>query len=535
MATDATIEVGVNFKTDERSLNALVREATKIQEKIKSGTSSAASVRLSALTRDYVASQLKSGNATTATSARIQFEKRAGITSQFAKAATREGADVAQTVLKKEKIASVAAAQLKKEEEKQQAKYDSFATRALGLQFQKEVFSETPTKENKTYLLSGLVGLRRELLKIYMEYRANRREVPAVLRQIAQNTSSMKKDISDWDTGVEKNQTTSGANFLGFVKKMTGIASAMAAVGIAWKKYSESIGFALQRGDAAMRLRAAYGNSVNWGDIRARAGIFNMTQETAAAPSKYAADFRQRMLWGETSEREIIGLYRAGRWGRMVMTGEAARNPEAANRAFEEMVASTDGAKMRSILSQLGLPQDLMQYKIQGYSKEARAEYNTRFAEVAEKEYQAAVMMYDAGNQYQIATQELSGFLAKMTGQGVQYLSPQARQFANNLGVTNITNTDVVSAKRKFSSTMDSAAKWAGFGPQHMLLKAVAEPVIDKIQTGANVSQTVNNNVTINGNVDMDNIDTITERMSAELAKSNYDSMANAIGARTSF
>lgn len=532
MATDATIEVGVNFKTDERSLNALVREATKIQEKIKSGTSSAASVRLSALTRDYVASQLKSGNATTATSARIQFEKRAGITSQFAKAATREGADVAQTVLKKEKIASVAAAQLKKEEEKQQAKYDSFATRALGLQFQKEVFSETPTKENKTYLLSGLVGLRRELLKIYMEYRANRREVPAVLRQIAQNTSSMKKDISDWDTGVEKNQTTSGANFLGFVKKMTGIASAMAAVGIAWKKYSESIGFALQRGDAAMRLRAAYGNSVNWGDIRARAGIFNMTEETAAAPSKYAADFRQRMLWGETSEREIIGLSRAGRWGRMVMTGEAARNPEAANRAFEEMVASTDGAKMRSILSQLGLPQDLMQYKIQGYSEEARAEYNTRFAEVAEKEYQAAVMMYDAGNQYQIATQELSGFLAKMTGQGVQYLSPQARQFANNLGVTNITNTDVVSAKRKFSSTMDSAAKWAGFGPQHMLLKAVAEPVIDRIQTGANVSQT--NYYTINGTTE-ETAEIFKMKVDEAWSKALYNAQVNSTpGATTS-
>ena len=33
MAVDATVEVGVKFKPDERSLDAIVREAAKVQEK----------------------------------------------------------------------------------------------------------------------------------------------------------------------------------------------------------------------------------------------------------------------------------------------------------------------------------------------------------------------------------------------------------------------------------------------------------------------------------------------------------------------
>lgn len=514
MARELSIDLEVNPTLNQQATRNLINTLEKEIRSVKSGQHLSLAKKASSVMQSWVTS----GVASTPTQARMILSDMmgGGFTAQQ-KAVLRSAQNITSSQL-----------YLQRATRAEQQKFGAFSARAAYLQNQYQAFQQQPTSEIAVGLLAGLTGIRRELLKLYQEYRVNRRQVPPILRQIAQNTSSMRREVSDWSSDNEKPAPNNNA-LLAFTKKLTGIATLASGAGLLFKKGTQAITSALQRGAQAMRLQAAYGNQVSWSDIRARAGIFNMSEETAAAPSQYAGDFRQRMMWGEISEREIIGLSRAGAWGRMVMSGAAARNPELANQMFENMVATTDPAKMRSILRQLGLPQDLMQYNIQGYDKATREEYNKKFADIAEKEWQAAVMMYDAGNQYQVFTQQLSELLATMAGEGIQYASPQGREFARRMGVNAVTEEAVVSAKETGKDTF--LRTLTGLGPLYDINKMMLET----IQQGRNVNQNINNNITINGNVDMDNIDTITERMSAELAKSNYDSMANAIGARTSF
>ena len=514
MARDIQIEVDVKPVLDTRATKETKVALEKELRSMKSGQHLSAVKKASSV----ITQMVLSGQASTPNQARmILSEELGGGFSPLAKSVLRKAQNITSVEL--------SAARLKKREE---LLIGGFSARAASLQNQYSAFQNAPTSEIATGLLAGIVGIRRELLKLYQEYRVNRRQVPPILRQIAQNTSSMRREVSDWESGQEK-PTAGGNSLLDFTKKLTGIATIASGGALLVKKGFQAINSALQRGAQAMRLQAAYGNHVNWGDVRARAGIFNMSEESAASTSKYASDFMQRMMWGEISEREIIGLSRAGRWGRMVMSGEAARNPELANQVFENMVATTDRAKMRSILRQLGLSEELMQYNIQGYDKGTREEYNKKFADIAEKEWQAAVMMYDAGNQYQVATEQLSGLLAKIAGEGIQYASPQGRTFARRMGVNSVTEEVVLSARERGKDSLLRGL--TGLGPLYDINKTMW----GIMQQGHGVNQNINNNVTINGNVDMDNVDSITEKMSAELAKSNYDAMANAIGARTSF
>lgn len=514
MARELSIDLEVNPTLNTQATRSLINTLEKEIRSVKTGQHLPLAKKASSVMQNWVAS----GVASTPTQARMILSDMmgGGFTTQQ-KAVLRSAQNITSAQLYFQKANRL-----------EQQRIGAFSARAAYLQNQYQAFQQQPTSEIATGLLAGLTGIRRELLKLYQEYRVNRRQVPPILRQIAQNTSSMKRDVSDWDDAQEK-PSAGGNSLLAFTKKIAGVASIASVAALVFKKGVQGITSALQRGAQAMRLQAAYGNQVNWGDVRARAGIFNMSEETAVAPSEYAADFRQRMMWGEISEREVIGLSRAGRWGRMVMSGEAARNPALANQVFENMVATTDRSKMRSILRQLGLPQDLMQYNIQGYDRATREEYNQKFAEIAEKEWQAAVMMYDAGNQYQVFSEQLSSLLSQLAGEGVQYASPQGREFARRLGVNVVTENDANIVREK---ARDSLIKdITGAGPFYDLGKMF----IDAMNTPKDVTQNVNNNITINGNVDMDNVDSITEKMSAELAKSNYDAMANAIGARTSF
>ena len=427
MARDIQIEVDVKPVLDTRATKETKEALEKELRSMKSGQHLSAVKKASSVMTQMVLS----GQASTPNQARmILSDEMGGGFSPLAKSVLRRAQNITSVEL--------SAARLKKREE---LLIGGFSARAASLQNQYSAFQNAPTSEIATSLLAGIVGIRRELLKLYQEYRVNRQQVPPILRQIAQNTSSMRREVSDFES---KQESPSGNNnLLIFAKKLAGIATLAGTVAMFAKKGIQAVGLALQRGAQAMRLQAAYGKDVSWKDVRARAGIFNMSPEEAAAPSQYASDFQQRMMWGEISEREIIGLSRAGRWGRMVMSGEAKRNPEAANQAFEELVATTDEAKMRSILRQVGLPQGLMQYNIQGYDETTKSEYFEKFGEIAEKEWQAAVMMYDAGNQLQLFGEQVSEALAYTTGQGVQYMSPQGRAFANRMGVNVVTNADV--------------------------------------------------------------------------------------------
>lgn len=513
MARDLSIDLEVNPILDTRATKNLVSTLEKELRSVKSGQHLPLARRASSVMRGL----MDSGVATTSTQARIILaDMMGGGFSSQQKAVLRSAQNITSAQLFLEKTNRI-----------QQQRISAVAARAATLSNQYQVFEQSPTAQGATALLVGLTGIRRELLKLYQEYRVNRRQVPQILRQIAQNTSSMKREVSDWGTPTDNVSSSGASGALDFTRKLTGIAAGVSGVVSVLKKGWQAIQSSLGRGMQALRLEAAYGRSVDWGDVRARAGLFNMSTEAAASTSEYAADFRQRMMWGEISEREIIGLSRAGRWGRMIMSGEAARNPALANQAFEEMVANTEPAKMRSILRQLGLSQELMGYRVQAYDTTTRQEYEDRFRIMASSELDVAKMMYDAGNQMQVALEEASTALSVFAGEAVQSLSPQGRAAYERLRGAGIEDTTKTAMSREYTRIRERYGIDRGILGDNFWSNKMVSP--------QSVSQTVNNNVTINGNVDMDNIDSITERMSAELAKSNYDMAANAIGARTSF
>lgn len=482
MAQEITVDLGVKPTLDMRATNSLISDLEKSLRKVQTGTHLNLAKRISSVYDKLI----EAGLASTPTGARIAFSKLAG--GKF-----KEGQ---QGVLRLAEGMTAKRLTLKQQEEKRQQIIGSLSARAAMLQQKAELFKEEPNEENKALLIGGIVGIRREVLKLYQEYRVNRRQIPPILRQIAQNTSSLKKEISDFDSEKPTEQTSSNASFL---KKIVGTATGISGVMTLLKKGGQAAINALNRGAQAMRLQASYGKDVNWGDVRARAGIFNMSLESAAAPSEYASDFRQRMMWGEVSEREIIGLSRMGQWGRMVMSGEAARNPDKANAVFENMVATTNQAEMRSKLRQVGLPQDLMQYNIQGYDKATREENNQKFADIAEKEWEAAVKMYDAGNQYQLAAETISGVLAETAGKGVQYISPQGRMVARNLGVESVTDAQLRDTQKTISSGAELIKKATG-NPFAKIAADMFNVILEPRQ-GNTYNPTVNqtNYYTING------------------------------------
>ena len=536
MARDITMEMEINPVLNSKQFDAELRDLEKKLRSIRSGQHSSTS----ALGARLIQSLIGSGKATTATQARMVLaDMMGGGFTGPQKANLRVAQNVAQRNITQSMAEwSANRAQVKSlsaRAAQERAVFTRLSAREWAINNAFHAFEKDPTSEGANSLMSNIVSLRRELLKLYQEYRVNRRQVPPLLRQIAQNTSGLKKEVSDWDLGNKQSTGTSVGTDL--AKKLIGGATLATAVTSLLKKGGQAIMNALGRGTQAMRLEAAYGNQVSWGDVRARAGVFNMSTESAVAPSEYAADFRQRMLWGEISEREIIGLSRAGRWGRMVMSGEAARNPEAANQAFEEMVANTDKSKMRSILRQLGLTQELMNYNIQAYDTNTRREYEDRFRIMADTELDVAKMMYDAGNQLEVSLQEVSTALSAFAAETVQLLSPQGRAAYERLKG----QSDVYQINRaRESSSRLIAQTEAGLGINRGIMSdsfwSMKMPTPTNPLSGNPVTVNVTNNMNVNGNVDMDNIDEITNRMNAATSKAMYDEMVNGMpGMRTGF
>lgn len=517
MANEMTMDVVLNPVLNTQQFNAEVSKLEKQLRSMKSGRHATTA----ALGSRLIQSLVESGQAATATQARIILSDfMGGGFSNLAKANLRTAQNQAQLTINRQKQQN--ALQLKQaqiglsQESKARMSTLGFLGRQWAVQNQYRAVEKEPDKEGATYLLGNIVSLRRDLLKLYLEYRVNRRQIPPLLRQIAQNTSTLRREVSDWsDTKDEK---SAGSNMImGLTKKLLGAA----ALSTIYKKSTEAIKAALDRGMQAIYLKAAYGNDVNWADVRARAGIYNMSVEAAASTSQYASDFRQRMMWGEISEREIVGLSRAGKWGRMVMSGEAARNPAAANQAFEEMVATTDQAKMRSILRQLGLSQELMNYNIQGYDQGTRAEFFDKFGEIAEKEWQAAVLMYDAGNQYQAYAEQISETMAMIAGVGVANISPQGRAFAERMGVglQGLSDRNLEGANPFVKNIVQqNQGSWVNWGGPSDLVKQI---------------NVVNNNTyNVEGNLDRDAVNDI-DRINRETAVAQYTQMAQSLGSRT--
>lgn len=527
MARNFTVDMEVNPIMNVKEFDNGVKQLEKRLRSVKFGRHE----QVSDIASNLIQTLVQTGKATTVTQGRqILSSLMGGGFSENAKAILRMGQNKAQVAINTPASVDYSTytakriTQLRPEHANIATQWNNILTKYLQEK-------EEPTQEGTDTLLGNIVAVRRDLVKLFQEYRVNRRIVPQILRQIAQNTSSMKKEVSDWDMGDDSKSQGDSNSSSKILKTLTGKLAGFFGISSLLKKGFDAFKSALDRGNQALRLEAAYGQSVNWGDVRARAGVFNMSTEAAAAPSQYAADFRQRMMWGELSEREIIGLSRAGKWGRMVMSGEAARNPEKANQAFEEMVATTDKAKMRSIIRQVGLPEDLMNYNIQAYDEKTRKEFFDQWNNIASIELDAAKALYDAGNQLQVALEDASKYIVQVVAESDLAVSPQGRAAKARLEANPLWQEEA--RRREREKMANSPLKEVAFATNKataLLPGAGLTDLFNRIVKPEPVSLVINNNNTntFNG-VSEENGDELANKISESMSRQMYEDAASHI------
>ena len=520
MAQDMTMSVLLQPEIDSSAFNKALNQLESGLRNVKRGRHK----QQESLASNLIATMVKSGLATSETQARIQLSKRmgGGFSSQ-ADAILRAGENVARysrthgLLEDGNRVKSFSEKQLAKMAPKGANVYREFRK----LENRLSSFQDKPTSIGAVEISGDIKSLRVDLAKLYNEYRAQGKKIPDYLRQISKNTAIMQKAVKETPTETETHKKSFGVGVGKLISSLVGIGSVASLLKKSW----DAINKAVDRGMQALHLRAAYGSSASYQAARATAGMYNMSTESAISTDTYAADFRQRMLWGEISEKEIIGLSRAGKWGRMVMSGEAARNPQKARSVFESMVASTEPAKMRSILSQLGLSQELMNYRLQPYGGQDKTEMQKQWYDLADKEMQAAELMYDAGVQLKYATEAISGWMAKEGGEIVAAASPQGRRVYSRLSGKTLEQTE----KELNLTTPFNKMTPFRFSDN---LRMLAEYV----NGGNNVSPTVQqtNNITIQGNADdraVNEIEEATKNASVSAWMQNVKLM----GGRTGF
>ena len=356
MATDATIEVGVKPVLDKSAFDALEKELRSI----RGGAHQSLTHKLSSVITKIV----KSGEAATTTQARIILsDALGGGFSPKAKSILRRAQNIAQLEENKEKSASFVTARLQQSLARTQ-------TSPLE-QLQQKIAADTYIKSEKS-LEESLT--KRDLLKhfdVIQKYQ-DAKSYPKYWKQLLADTKQFNKTTNNQYKETVKMQesleniapkTAKGGAADAFIKKFmpkTGWAAVAAAVYKGVQFLINRAAAGIQKGETALTEHTIYGMGRNIGLTRALQYGWNISEEAAAAPDRYAQDFQMRQAWGQVSDQEYIGLSRMGEYGRMVMSGQAARDPVAAMKALRSWMQTTDRAEVRSAMGQVGLPLEIM-------------------------------------------------------------------------------------------------------------------------------------------------------------------------------
>lgn len=329
MAVDATIEVGVKPVLDRSAFNSMEKELRSVH----GGAHSPLTRKLSSVINQMV----KSGEATNVTQARMILEAFfGGGFAPRAKAIFRRAQNIAQVQINQEKSAAFAAEKLKKEES------DNLTKQDLLKQF-------------------GVIQKYQDA-KSYPRYW---KQLLADTKQFNKITNNQYKETVKMQESLENiaPKTAKGGALDAFVAKLMpkmGWAAVGAAVykGVQFLMNRAAAG--IQKGETALTEHTIYGMGRNIGLTRALQYGWNISEEAASAPDRYAQDFQMRQAWGQVSDQEYIGLSRMGEYGRMVMSGQAARDPVGAMKALRSWMQTTNRAEVRSAMGQVGLPLEIM-------------------------------------------------------------------------------------------------------------------------------------------------------------------------------
>lgn len=376
MAVDATIEVGVKPVLDAKEARKTFNNLEKELRSVHGGLHQSLTKRLAST----ITQMVKAGEATTTTQARMTLESAMG--GGFAprtKAIFRRAQNIAQTQINQERAASLAAKKLESKESRQQS---SIASAYDAMMMRYEIFKGTPSESNRDKLLNAVLKVDTQLSNLNKDRKKEIKDIG----KIQQDTKNIGKEAKEWKF-AKPTQTANAFGAAAFLKGALKSALGIMGVSSVFGAIKQFIGMGvqgIQEGYNDLVEQSIYGANRGIAGTRALSKMYGMKEESLVGAERYALDFRQRMIMGEVSDREFIALSKMGALGQMVVSGEAARNPQNFQKTLQKYIRANKGneAEVRQNLRYLGLNPDIMAYGAVEHTPDREAMIKSKYEEL---------------------------------------------------------------------------------------------------------------------------------------------------------
>ena len=418
---DATIELGVKPILDLQYTKKLMDSLEKELRSVRGGTHKALTQKLSTVMQQMVAS----GEATTATQARIALsDMLGGRFSPQSKGILRRAQNQAQIVINKEKSASFAAQQVRAREQRQSAGLSS-AYDAMMMRY--EVFKGTPSESNRDKLLNAVLSVNSHLANMSKDSKAETKNIA----KIEKDTRAIGKEASEFKF-AKPSGTVSAFSAVEFLKgSMRGVFKLL-GIGTAWGAVKKVVNMGLEgikEGYNDLVEQSIYGANRDIAGTRSLSKMYGIKEESLVGAERYALDFRQRMIMGEVSDREFLALSKMGSLGQMVVSGEAANNPERFQKALQEYIRANKGneAEVRQNLRYLGLNPDIMAYGAIEHTLDREGMVKGQYKDLVRQNKISALGTLIPGQIYKEAIDEIKALSAR--GIRTVFSGPESEAF----------------------------------------------------------------------------------------------------------
>lgn len=317
MAYDATIEVGVVPTLDKRKFNSALKTLEKDLRSVSSGQHTSTANMASKM----MMSMIQGGMAVSPTQARmIMSDFMGGGFSSKAKGILRNAQNMAELQLRQQKSASLALTQQERRDAMIFAREKKTQAALLYKQWKVNNLSDEYEKnkdiQSWTGFSSNLTSLRKDVAKLYLDYRKEGKKVPKWLQEISKNTSALKR-------GAVAPTMPASTGLLATISAALG--TAIAKIGqITYNTIERGIA----RGDKGWQEVMMYGTNIDLGLDRGYATLTQMDEKVFGDIQRKFLTYRERLKWGQVSEGERMMWSRLGLMP-AVSSGEAATHPQA--------------------------------------------------------------------------------------------------------------------------------------------------------------------------------------------------------------
>ena len=385
---------------DTKGFDAGIKKLQSMAQKGVSGLSSQRTADFENLATRLMTSLMISGRAKTSTQARIQIEKVLGAVSGSTKSVLRGAQNMSDFVIKSGMVMPYGSFS-----ERQIARWKPDLANAASaykdMLASYTAFKAAPSERTQEELLKTVEGVYNQLSNISKDRKA---EIKTFGR-IEKDTKAIHKEATNFSAPLTPSRATTAVGMLDIFKTggkwllgILGIGSVLGGI----KKWLDFGISGTKEGSSDLLEQAMYGSTRNIAIGRTRAKMYGLDESVTAAPERYALDFRQRMMYGEVSDKEWIALSRMGGLGQMIISGAASQNPEAFQRGLEKWIESNRGneAMVRQTLNWLGLSPQLMKYGAIQYSEDEKSRLESAYAENIKAQKDAAVLIWKTADEF---------------------------------------------------------------------------------------------------------------------------------------